>query len=62
MRAHVAACVAAFAGWLVSAQFGSIGYYWTLYYVIALSVAAHEILVRRLAWARGGVARGGSPA
>ena len=62
MRAHVAACIAAFAGWLVSAQFGSIGYYWTLYYVIALGVAAHEILVRRLAWARGGVARGGSPA
>jgi O-antigen ligase len=62
MRAHVAACVAAFAGWLVSAQFGSIGYYWTLYYVLALGVAAHEILVRRLAWARGGVAHGASPA
>ena len=62
MRAHVAACVAAFAGWLVSAQFGSIGYYWTLYYVLALGVAAHEILVRRLAWARGGVAHGAAPA
>ena len=42
MRSHVAACVAAFAGWLVCAQFASIGYYWTLYYVLALSVAAHE--------------------
>ena len=62
MRAHVAACVAAFAGWLVSAQFGSIGYYWTLYYVVALGVAAHEIVVRRQAWARGGIARGGAPA
>jgi putative inorganic carbon (hco3(-)) transporter len=62
MRAHVAACVAAFAGWLVSAQFGSIGYHWTLYYVVALSVAANEILIRRLAWARGGVAHGASPA
>jgi len=62
MRAHVAACVAAFAGWVVSAQFGSIGYYWTLYYVLGLSVAAHEILIRRLAWARGGIARGPSPA
>jgi putative inorganic carbon (HCO3(-)) transporter len=62
MRWHVAACIAAFAGWLVSAQFGSIGYHWTLYYVVALAVAAHEILIRRLAWTRGGVARGASPA
>ncbi len=62
MRAHVAACVAAFGGWLVSAQFGSIGYYWTLYYVLALIVAAHEILTRRLDWARGGVAHGAAPA
>ena len=62
MRAHVAACVAGFAGWLVSAQFGSIGYHWTLYYVLALSVAAHEIVVRRTAWSRGGVALGASPA
>jgi len=62
MRAHIAACVAAFAGWLVCAQFGSIGYHWTLYYVLALSVAAHEIVTRRLAWARGGVAHGASPA
>jgi O-antigen ligase len=62
MRAHVAACVAAFAGWLVCAQFGSIGYHWTLYYVVALGVAANEILIRRLAWARGGVARGALPA
>jgi O-antigen ligase len=61
MRAHVAACVAALVGWLVSAQFGSIGYHWTLYYVIALIVAAHQILTRRLDWARGGVARGASP-
>jgi hypothetical protein len=60
MRTHVAACVAALAGWLVSAQFGSIGYYWTLYYIFALSVAAHEIVTRRMAWARGGVARGAS--
>jgi O-antigen ligase len=62
MRAHVAACIAAFAGWLVCAQFGSIGYHWTLYYVLALGVAAHEIVLRRVAWARGGVAHGASPA
>ena len=46
----------------MSAQFGSIGYHWTLYYVVALAVAAHEILIRRLAWTRGAAARGGSPA
>jgi len=60
MRAHVAACIAGFAGWLVSAQFGSIGYHWTLYYVVALGVAAHQIVTRRVEWAE--AARGGSPA
>jgi O-antigen ligase len=49
MRLHVAACIAAFAGWLVCAQFGSIGYYWTLYYIVAMIVAAHLITVARLA-------------
>ncbi|MEO5823105.1 MAG: O-antigen ligase family protein [Vicinamibacteraceae bacterium] len=62
MRAHVGACIAAFAGWLVCAQFGSIGYYWTLYYVLALIVAARETLARRLDWASVGVARGGAAA
>ena len=52
MRVHVAACIAAFAGWLVCAQFGSIGYHWTLYYVLALVVAAAGITVRRLEAAR----------
>ena len=61
MRAHVAACVAAFAGWLVCAQFGSIGYYWTLYYVLALIVAAQQIVMRRLEWI-GGPVRGGAAA
>jgi O-antigen ligase len=62
MRAHVAACVAAGAGWLVCAQFGSIGYYWTLYYVLALIVAGRGILARRRAWADGEPIRGGSAA
>jgi O-antigen ligase len=52
MRLHVAACIAAFAGWVVCAQFGSIGYYWTLYYVLALITAARLVTVKRLAWAR----------
>ena len=49
MRLHVAACIAAFAGWLVCAQFGSIGYYWTLYYIVGMAVAAHAITSARLA-------------
>jgi O-antigen ligase len=48
MRLHVAACIAAFAGWLVCAQFGSIGYHWTLYYVLALIATARAITVARL--------------
>jgi hypothetical protein len=44
----VAACIAAFAGWLVCAQFGSIGYHWTLYYVLALVTAARAITTARL--------------
>jgi putative inorganic carbon (hco3(-)) transporter len=52
MQLHVAACISAFAGWIVCAQFGSIGYYWTLYYVIALIAAGRLITVKRLAWAR----------
>jgi O-antigen ligase len=67
MRVHVAACIAGFAGWLVCAQFGSIGYYWTLYYVLALIVAAYGIALRRLDAARrdpglAAAAADGSPA
>jgi putative inorganic carbon (hco3(-)) transporter len=62
MQAHVAACIAALGGWLVCAQFASIGYHWTLYLVLALVVAAREIVRRRLDWAAGGVARGGAAA
>ncbi len=62
MRSHVAACVAALAGWLVCAQFGSIGYYWTLYYVLALIVAAHQVLTRRMEWAGAAPSRRGAAA
>lgn len=47
MRTHVAACIAGFAGWFTCAQFASIGYYWTFYYLLALIVAAHGITVAR---------------
>jgi hypothetical protein len=62
MRGHVAACIAALGGWLVCAQFASIGYHWTLYLVLAMVVAAREILTRRLQWASVGVANGGASA
>jgi O-antigen ligase len=52
MRTHSAACIAAFAAWLIGSQFGSIGYHWTLYYVLGLAVAAHGIAIRRLEAAR----------
>ena len=57
MRLHVAACIAALAGWLVCAQFGSIGYHWTLYYVLALIAAARTITGVRLDEGRPGHAR-----
>lgn len=52
MRVHVAACIAALAAWLVGAQFGSIGYHWSLYYLLALAVAAYGITMRRMEAAR----------
>lgn len=43
MRLHTAAATAAFAGWFTCAQFASIGYYWTFYYLLAFIVAGREI-------------------
>jgi len=47
MRSHVAASIAGFAGWFTCAQFASIGYYWTFYYLLAFIVAAHDITMAR---------------
>ncbi len=44
--------VAGLAGWLVCAQFASVGYYWTFYYLFALIVAGRELTGDRLAIAR----------
>jgi hypothetical protein len=52
MRLHVAACIAGFAGWFTCAQFASIGYYWTFYYLLAFIVAAHQITLARTALVR----------
>jgi putative inorganic carbon (HCO3(-)) transporter len=49
MRMHTVAMSASLAGWLVCAQFGSAGYYWTFYYLLALIVAARELTRDRFA-------------
>lgn len=48
MRVHASAVSAGFAGWFVCAQFASIGYYWTFYYLLALITAARHITTERL--------------
>lgn len=48
MRMHISAMSAGFAGWFVCAQFSSIGYYWTFYYLFALIIAARDITAQRI--------------
>jgi O-antigen ligase len=48
MRLHVSAMSAGFAGWITCAQFASIGYSWTFYYLFALILAARHITANRL--------------
>jgi O-antigen ligase len=43
MRMHTCAMSASLVGWLVCAQFASVGYYWTFYYLFALIVAGREL-------------------
>ena len=52
MRTQLAAMTASFAGWMVCAQFASVGYYWTFYYLFALIVAARQIAIERFTAAR----------
>jgi O-antigen ligase len=49
MRMHSVALSASLAGWIVCAQFASVGYYWTFYYLFALIVAGRELSVERIA-------------
>jgi O-antigen ligase len=48
LRMHTAAMSASLVGWLVCAQFASVGYYWTFYYLFALIVAARELTQDRI--------------
>jgi O-antigen ligase len=43
LRMHAVAMAASLAGWFVCAQFASVGYYWTFYYLLALIVAGREL-------------------
>ena len=48
MRMHAVAMSASLVGWLVCAQFASVGYYWTFYYLFALIVAGRELTSDRI--------------
>lgn len=46
--AHAATLTAAIVGWFVCAQFASVAYNWTFYYLLALAAAPHGILTQEL--------------
>jgi O-antigen ligase len=48
MRIHAVAMSASLVGWIVCAQFASVGYYWTFYYLFALIVAGRELTTDRI--------------
>jgi O-antigen ligase len=48
MRMHAIAMSASLVGWIVCAQFASVGYYWTFYYLLALIVAGRELTTDRI--------------
>jgi O-antigen ligase len=62
MRMHSVALTASLAGWIVCAQFASVGYYWTFYYLFALIVAGRELSVDRIAAAHAATRPGPKPA
>ncbi|HSL21377.1 MAG TPA: O-antigen ligase family protein [Vicinamibacterales bacterium] len=45
MQAHLSAMSAGLIGWFVCAQFASVAYNWTFYYVLALAAAPRELLI-----------------
>jgi O-antigen ligase len=48
LRMHSVAMAASLVGWFVCAQFASVGYYWTFYYLLALIVAGRELTKDRI--------------
>jgi O-antigen ligase len=62
LRMHVVAATAGFVGWFTCAQFASVGYYWTYYYLLALVVISREVTRGRVRAARqAAAASGGTP-
>jgi O-antigen ligase len=59
LRMHVVAGTAGFAGWFTCAQFASVGYYWTYYYLLALVVIGREVMHARTRAARQAAAAAG---
>lgn len=47
LETHASAMIAALVGWFVCAQFASVGYNWTFYYLLGLSVCARDIVKAR---------------
>jgi O-antigen ligase len=62
LNMHVIAATAGFAGWFTCAQFASIGYYWTYYYLLALIVIAREVARTRVKAVQRAVVRSGGSA
>ena len=60
LYACAAAMTAGLAGWFTCAMFASVAYSWTFYYLLALTVAARELVRGRLATARVAMAEGTS--
>lgn len=48
LRMQIVAGTAGFAGWFVCAQFASVGYYWTFYYLLAMIVITREVIRARM--------------
>jgi O-antigen ligase len=49
IEVHTGTMMASLIGWFICAQFASVGYTWTFYYLLALTVAPRDILATRLA-------------
>ena len=47
LETHASAIFAGLVGWVVCAQFASVGYNWTFYYLLGLSVCARDIVRAR---------------
>jgi len=52
LETHASAMLACMTGWLICAQFASVGYNWTIYYLLGLAVCARDVVkARREAYA-----------